>query len=197
MPKGVHGNNNAPAQLRKQRAIAPKPLKKKIKTMTVEEEETKREAGRPSLYRPEYDKVAHNMCLLMEADDSHLAAVFECSVETVNRWKKEHPTFRMSIHEGKHHAVAKVAASLFNMATGYEYDDTEVKVLTVSRDRQEVERVTVRRFQPANVAAASLILRNKARDFWNRDAANVATASPQDAARAAREAIAAADATTD
>ena len=74
--------------------------------------------GQPTKYRPEYDKLACNYCLL-GANDKELADYFDVTEATINNWKIDYPSFFESIKDGKERADANVAKSLYKRATGY------------------------------------------------------------------------------
>lgn len=68
--------------------------------------------GRPTIYNPEYDKQAFQLCLL-GATDKEMADIFKISEKTLNNWKQQHDSFVQSLAEGKAAADAKVAHSLY------------------------------------------------------------------------------------
>lgn len=83
------------------------------------------QAGRPSAYKPEYDEMAYNYCLL-GATDKNLAEFFGVSEQTINAWKQRYPSFLESLKSGKIEADARVAKSLFRKAVGYEHDAVKI-----------------------------------------------------------------------
>jgi len=48
--------------------------------------------GRPTKYKPEYDAQALKLCRL-GATDEQLADFFNTTFQTINNWKKAHPSF--------------------------------------------------------------------------------------------------------
>lgn len=113
-------------------------------------------AGRPTDYKPEYNKQVYKLCLL-SATDKELADFFEVSEVTINAWKKKHPAFLKSLKKGKVQADAEVAAKLFHRATGYEHPEdkifcTDGRVTTVK---------TIKHYPP-DTAAAFIWLKNRA-----------------------------------
>ena len=74
--------------------------------------------GCPTKYKPEFDKLAYNYCLL-GATDKELADYFDVTETTVNNWKIDYPSFFESIKDGKERADILVAQSLHKRATGY------------------------------------------------------------------------------
>lgn len=79
-------------------------------------------AGRPTIYKEEYNEQAYKLTLL-GMDDSELAGYFGIAESTLNLWKNKHPKFMESIKEGKEIADAEVSKSLNKRARGYEYDE--------------------------------------------------------------------------
>ena len=57
-------------------------------------------AGRPTNYKKEYDEQAYKLCLL-GATDKEMADFFNVKEQTINNWKKNHPSFFESIKRGK------------------------------------------------------------------------------------------------
>lgn len=84
------------------------------------------EPGRPTKYKPEYDKQAYKLCLLGYTDDD-LATFFEVDVSTINRWKVEHDGFRESIKNGKEIADIEVVESLRRRALGMKLKKQVIK----------------------------------------------------------------------
>ena len=78
--------------------------------------------GRPSKYKPEYDKLAYDYSLLGATDDQ-MARNFGVTKQTLNNWKHEHPSFFDSLKRGKDEADVAVAKSLYKRAQGFEYDE--------------------------------------------------------------------------
>lgn len=87
------------------------------------------EQGRPTKYKPEYDKQAYKLCLLGYTDDE-LADFFDVHVATVNQWKISHPSFHESLKKGKEFADTEVVESLYNKARGaIRTKETDIKVV--------------------------------------------------------------------
>lgn len=126
----------------------------------------KNEGGRPTLYKPEYDKQAYHLALL-GATDADMARAFGVADSTIDRWKSEHEGFSGSIKRGKDEADANVAKSLYRRALGYSHK--AVKILAVSQGNNAgsvVEEVPyVERYAPDTVAAI-FWLKNRQPDKW-------------------------------
>lgn len=73
--------------------------------------------GRPTKYLPEFDEQARRLCLL-GATNEELAKAFEVATSTVEKWIAEIPSFSGSVKEGREHADAAVASSLYTKAMG-------------------------------------------------------------------------------
>lgn len=130
-------------------------------------------AGRPTDYKAEYCEQAFRLCLL-GATDKEMAAFWGVSEDTVNEWKKVHPEFSVSVKAGKIDADAKVAASLYKRATGYDYRETTFEKIGEGPDAIEVgeagmesieqdtykKKVVVKELAP-DVAAINIWLKNR------------------------------------
>jgi hypothetical protein len=71
--------------------------------------------GRPTSYKPEFNALATNYCLL-GARDTQLAEIFGVNLDSIYEWKKQHPGFSEAIKSGRENADAKVARSLYRRA---------------------------------------------------------------------------------
>lgn len=181
---------DVPKKLARARALAPKPAPRAP-------QQEKRPPGRPTLYRPEYDIQAFKLCLLLNAGDEQLADYFEVAPSTIAEWKLAQPSFSESVKNGKLRADMDVAVSLRQLAMGYEYEEEEAKTVGTGIGFSKIEKIKVTRHMAANVAAQSIYLRNRQREYWKNDphASGAGNVQPQEMARLAREAIYAATAT--
>lgn len=121
------------------------------------------ETGRPTKYKEEYDDQAYKLCLL-GLKDSELADYFEVKEQTINNWKKDHPSFFESLKRGKTIADAEVAAAFNKRAKGYEY--TEVQEET--RKGQVVSKKTTVKEVPPDAGAAMNWLSNRQPNTWRK-----------------------------
>ena len=64
--------------------------------------------GRKTDFKPEYCEQARKLCLL-GATDEQLAGFFETTVQTLNRWKRTFPDFKLALKDGKENADAAIA----------------------------------------------------------------------------------------
>ena len=124
--------------------------------------EEKQQAGRNTLYRPEYCEQAKKLCLL-SATDKEMADFFNVDVATLYRWKNEFPEFCDAINAGKIFADANVASRLYERAMGYSHG--AVKIVANATTGQE-HIVPYTEHYPPDTQAASLWLRNRQPDKW-------------------------------
>lgn len=81
--------------------------------------------GRPTEYKPEYCDSARKLAS-GGATIAEIAAEFGVSRMTVHRWMAAHQDFRDSIKLASAEADERVELSLYERATGYEYDATKI-----------------------------------------------------------------------
>lgn len=118
------------------------------------------EIGRPTKYKPEYDELAYNYCLL-GATDAELAGFFGVCEATINNWKIDFPSFLESLKKGKEVADAKVAKALFHRATGYEHEDVDIKMY----EGHIIETTYVKHYPP-DATSAIFWLKNRQPAKW-------------------------------
>lgn len=132
----------------------------------AKEENSKREVGRPTDYKDEYNGQAEKLCKL-GATDSELADFFNCSESTLNLWKLNHTEFSESIKRGKILADANVAERLYQRAMGFEHDSEEIKIVSNGQgEGSSVERVPIRKIYPPDTVAAIFWLKNRQKKKW-------------------------------
>lgn len=117
-------------------------------------------AGRPTNYRKEYNEQAYKLCLL-GATDKELGDFFNVCEETINKWKRTHKEFSVSIKSGKEIADATVASKLFHRATGYEHEDVDIKMF----EGQIIQTQLVKHYPP-DTAAGIFWLKNRQPKRW-------------------------------
>ena len=128
--------------------------------------------GRPTKYKPEYAEQAYQLALLGLTDEQ-MAAVFNVSRSTFNKWQKEFPEFSDTVRRGKILADATVAASFYKRATGYEYPSEKIVTLSIGNGESVVERVPITAVVLPDPGAALNWLKNRQPDKW-RDKQDVA-----------------------
>jgi hypothetical protein len=116
--------------------------------------------GRPTSYRAEYATQALKLCKL-GLTDKELSEYFEVSEQTLNAWKKAHPAFLESLKGGKTLADAEVASKLFHRATGYEHQDTDIRVVN-----GEIVQTQIIKHYPPDTTAAIFWLKNRQPAKW-------------------------------
>lgn len=103
----------------------------------------------------------------MGATNEEIAEAMSISKRTVIRWAKEHESFGKALGEGKGVSDAKVVRSLYERATGYEYEeekringydkDGNVRLIKTEKTKKQV---------PPDVTAQIFWLKNRQRDRW-------------------------------
>ncbi|MCP4409350.1 MAG: hypothetical protein GY807_16675 [Gammaproteobacteria bacterium] len=99
---------------------------------------------------------------LLGCTDKQIADFFEIDESTINRWKKRHPAFCLSLREGKIVADAEVADSLYRRAKG----ETRAVEKAVKGPEGIYEIITVKQHVPADPGAAKLWLTNRQPEKW-------------------------------
>lgn len=145
--------------------------------------------GRPRGFKPEFIEQARKLCEL-GATDQEVADFFKVSARTLYRWKLADPELCQSLKLGKELPDERVKRSLYAAATGYEHDDTDIRVVG-----GKIVKTKIRRHYPPNVVACIFWLKNRDQDNW-REKPGEGGGTLEDAALAAQEAIAAAMATS-
>lgn len=140
--------------------------------MTAKKKRSK--AGRPSTYQPEYAEQARRVCLL-GATTQDLAMFFGVSDTTIENWMARYPLFIGAIKDGKDHADATVAASLYHRANGYSHP--AVKIFADPKTGSEQIVPYVEHYAPDTVAAI-FWLKNRQPKKW-RDLKAVEHSGPE------------------
>lgn len=81
-------------------------------------------------------------------------------------YKNKFPELRELIKKGRQTQITEVENSLFKSATGFAYHVEEVVKVKIPGGGEEVQVVTVQKYQPAQVAAMIFFLKNKDRENW-------------------------------
>lgn len=116
--------------------------------------------GRPTVYQNIFPNQAFRHCLL-GATNEDLAALFQVSVRTINRWLVEHKEFCHAVQAGKADADARVAAAVFKRAVGF-----KVPEVHISSYKGEVTITEVEKFYPPDMGAAAMWLYNRQPERW-------------------------------
>lgn len=127
--------------------------------------------GRPTKYKPEYDTVVYQLCLL-GFTDAQLAEHFEINEDTLYEWKKKHPNFSDSLKSGKAIADGQVAMALHKRAVGFSYQETTFeKIVNDDTAKDTIEtnlyrkKVITKTIAP-DTGAAMNWLKNRQKDLW-------------------------------
>ena len=129
--------------------------------------------GRPTSYRADHCDLAREHCLL-GATNAELAQVFDVAPRTIDNWIAHHPAFAAAVREGRKRADAKVAASLYARAIGFQH-----KVERIFLCRGEPKSFTVTVSYPPDTQACIFWLRNRRRVEW-RDPPAEPASTPED-----------------
>ena len=113
--------------------------------------------GRPSAYKPIYNKQARELCLLGYTD-KELAKFFGVSESTLNLWKLEKEGFSESLKSGKELADCHVVHSLYTRATGQTITET-----TIMPDETKIKKI---KEIPADTTAQIFWLKNRQPKLW-------------------------------
>jgi len=85
----------------------------------------KKKTGRSTKYKPEYAKIAGELCREKGYTDKNLAVYFKVSEATIYNWKREFLEFLESIKKGKDEFDSReVEQALLKRAKGYTYVET-------------------------------------------------------------------------
>lgn len=103
----------------------------------------------------------------MGATNEEIALAMGVSERTIMRWAKEHESFGKALGEGKGVSDAKVIRSLYERATGYEYEE-EKKIIEYDKDGnvKPVKIEKTKKHVPPDVTAQIFWLKNRQRDRW-------------------------------
>lgn len=119
----------------------------------------KKETGRPTKYKKEFDEQAAKLCKKGFIDDE-IADFFNVTRSTLYLWKQKHLSFSDSLKESKRFSDDKVEMALYDRAVGYEYDE-----LKEEQSEQGLKRtVTTKRIQ--DNTAAIFWLKNRRPEQW-------------------------------
>lgn len=109
-------------------------------------------------YHVSYAARVRDLCYV-GATNTEIAALLGISVMTLETWRQNYPEFNAAWKDGKAHADAKVAASLFKRANGY---DVETWKETKEGRMREVKHI------PPDVNACIFWLVNRRPETWQQ-----------------------------
>jgi len=115
-------------------------------------------------YRPEYAEIARVLCKELHATKAKLGKVFGVTGRSITNWKNKHPKFGLAVQQG-YDAFRNepIERSLYKRATGYEVDEV---VRVFDKDKKLVSRTVRTKHIPADVNAATFILKNRDPERW-------------------------------
>ena len=134
----------------------------------------KRQKGRPTRYKKEYNEQARKLCLLGYTD-AELADFFDVQESTINNWKKKHPDFLESIRAGKAFADMDVVESLHKSTqdrTVIERKAFKVKEKWVHEEtgkiieRESIVYADEERIIPSDTKSIQFWLKNRQPQHW-------------------------------
>lgn len=127
--------------------------------------------GRPTKFKPEYVSIAKAMARL-GATDAEMATAFGVTVSTVALWKVQHKDFSDAQKVGKVIADARVEASLYRRAQGYEHDEVDMRVVD-----DKLVKTKIRKHYPPDTTACIFWLKNRKPKEW-RDKIDTTLSGP-------------------
>ena len=95
---------------------------------------------------------------LLGATEPELAACFDVSLSTIQKWKREHEKFRVAVRQGGDIADANVAGKLYCRAVGYDHPDTHI-----SNFQGEITETVINKHYPPSEKAGIYWLNNRRR----------------------------------
>lgn len=122
-------------------------------------------------YKPEYDEMARRFCLLkQDATDLDLATFFQVTGQTILNWKKDFPSFKQAVWEGKEQADSNVANALHQRAIGYSHP--AIKIMS-DPESKKIVKVDYIEHYPPDTQAAKLWLTNRSRHWKDKQTVEI------------------------
>lgn len=88
------------------------------------------------------------------------------SKSTMAEYKRYHPEFLNALKKGKEIAITEIENALFKRALGYDYEEIKTSIRMVNgKETKFTEKV--RKHMPPDVAACSILLKNKDKGNWS------------------------------
>lgn len=122
--------------------------------------------------RSKWPQVQENLMLIEKwtrdgLTEEQVSTNLGISVATLNVFKKKYPELAKVLKKGREIAITEIENALFKRALGFSYEETKISIRQVDgRDVKFTEKTT--KYQPPDVAACSLLLKNKAREYgWS------------------------------
>lgn len=89
------------------------------------------------------------------------------SKATLEEYKKIHPDFLAAIKRGKEVFITEVENALAKRALGFEYEETKTYIKKDEDGKSTKYQEITKKYYPPDVAACSLLLKNKDRGNWS------------------------------
>ena len=102
----------------------------------------------------------------MGATDAEIAEKLGISVRTIQLWRKDNEELFRPLKAAKDEADEKVERSLYQLATGYEYDAEKPLVVSIGNGKSAVEIAKYREKVPPNTTAMIFWLKNRQPAKW-------------------------------
>jgi hypothetical protein len=153
------------AEYKVERKVKPKPAKKK--TQKKQKPAIPKKAhGRPSKYKPEYNKIVFEAAR-KGMNDEQIADLLSVTFQTLNNWKYAHDGFFESLQKGKDdHDMEIVESSLLKRVKGYEYQEIHSELDANGKPIPEKTRV-VKKYMGPDTRAIMFWLINRNNKRWS------------------------------
>ena len=142
----------------------PKPkksvAKKSVKSKAKPKAKVKDKGGRPIKYNEGMNKTVYNLGLL-KAKNTQIADSLGINIDTLSEWRKKYKRFSEALSKGREDADGLVAKNLFQNATGFSVNETDIRVID-----GKIVKTTIRKNFAPNVTAQIFWLKNRQPDAW-------------------------------
>jgi transcriptional regulator with XRE-family HTH domain len=88
------------------------------------------------------------------------------SKTTLNEYKNNHPEFLVALKKGKEVFITEVENALAKRALGFEYEETKTYI-KFEKGKEIKYQERTKKYYPPDVAACSILLKNKDRGNWS------------------------------
>lgn len=119
--------------------------------------------GRPQLYdAARLPRIANILCKEHGFTLKQLARVFNVALITVKTWMQKHAEFYAAVKSGRDFFDSEVVErTLLKRATGYEYEEVQIKNGFDKNGNPTTETTTFTRYEPPNFVAIRFFLCNR------------------------------------
>ena len=104
-------------------------------------------AGRPTDYRPKYNKQVLSLALL-GLTNKEIAEFLEIDEATLYRWKEKFPKFSEALQKGKEKADVEIIDTLRRRAKGFAYDEVTYERIVTEEEMTSGKDLTDKTVQP-------------------------------------------------